>query len=92
MAIRKEQVLFLVTLGIGALVARSLLQEGIRPARWQPKPLEHTSSPVVPAALVVDPAPPFARRDSFTEPSETRPLPPRCNSCPTPPTACRPVW
>lgn len=77
MAIRKEQVLFLVTLGIGALVARSLLQEGIRPAQWRPKQLEHTSTPVVPTALVVDAAPAFARRDTFTEPSETRPLPPR---------------
>lgn len=77
MAIRKEQVLLLLTLGVGALVARSLFEEGPRASTWSPKVLERTPAPVPVTALVTEAAPPAARRDICTEPSETRPLPPR---------------
>ena len=78
MAIRKEQVLLLLTLGVGALVARSLMQEGMQASQWSPKVLQREPRPVPAIALIGGIAPPpAARRDSFTEPSETRPLPPR---------------
>lgn len=77
MGIRKEQVLLLLTLGVGALVARSLLQDGVRAQTWTPKTLAREAPPVTSVAVVDAAAKAPARRELFLEPRETRPLPPR---------------
>jgi len=77
MAIRKEQVLALLALAVGGWMAKSLLQESMRGSTFQPTKIEYAAAPVTPTMLLADAAPPLARRDFCTEPSETRPLPPR---------------
>ena len=77
MAIRKEQVLALLTLGIGALVARQYFEDPSVPVRLATKKLEHVAAPVAAAPLLQSAAAAVARVDFCTEPSETRPLPPR---------------
>jgi tetratricopeptide (TPR) repeat protein len=77
MAIRKEQVLALVTLAVGALVGKRYFEEGVFPTRVTPKKLEYAPKPVTAPPLVTAAAPAVVRRDFLTEPSETRPLPPR---------------
>jgi len=77
MGIRKEQVLLLLTLGVGALVARSLLQEGVRAQTWTPKALAREVPPVPSVTMLDAAAAPPSRKDLFLEPRETRPLPPR---------------
>ncbi|MBL8727727.1 MAG: hypothetical protein JNM25_04800 [Planctomycetes bacterium] len=77
MGMRKEQVLALLTLLLGGWMARSLLQEPMRPTSFQPTKIDYEPAQVPAAVLVTTAAPPLARADFCTEPSETRPLPPR---------------
>ncbi|MBL9078617.1 MAG: hypothetical protein JNL08_13990 [Planctomycetes bacterium] len=77
MAIRKEQVLVLVTLAVGAWIAKSLLAEPARSATFQPSKIEYAAKAVAPTVLATDAPRPGGRADFCTEPSETRPLPPR---------------
>jgi tetratricopeptide (TPR) repeat protein len=77
MEIRKEQVLALLTIGIGALIVRSLLQDPPRVAGFNPGKLEYEATAVPPTVLAGDRQRQPVRRDFCTEPSETRPLPPR---------------
>ncbi|MBX3464475.1 MAG: hypothetical protein KF830_15000 [Planctomycetes bacterium] len=77
MSIRKEQVLLLVVLAFAAWTANGLLQDPPRVAGFQPTRIEYAGAPVPTTTLAQGTAPPPARRDFCTEPSETRPLPPR---------------
>lgn len=77
MQIRKEQVLALLTLLLALWVGRAWLATPSFPVRVSIKALEYTPRPLVPVSLVVDAAAPPQRIDFCTEPSETRPLPPR---------------
>lgn len=77
MAMRKEQVLAVLTLVVVALVAKGYL--GGPPAfrRYSPQAAEYEAATVAVPALVDSSAPAPARRDFCTEPSETKSLPPR---------------
>jgi tetratricopeptide (TPR) repeat protein len=77
MGMRKDQVLAVLTLLLGGWLARSLLQEPMRPSGFTPTKIDYTPAAVPVAVLVTTTAPPLARVDFCTEPSETRPLPPR---------------
>jgi tetratricopeptide (TPR) repeat protein len=77
MAIRKEQVLVLLTLAFGAWTLQSLLQDPPRAAAFQPTKIDYAAAAVTPTVLVAGSPPAATRRDFCTEPSETRPLPPR---------------
>ena len=77
MQLRKEQVLALLTLLVGAYVARGYLGGPPTFRRYSPKAAEYEAKPVGAQQLVAADAAAPKRRDPFTEPSETRPLPPR---------------
>ena len=77
MAIRKEQVLAIVALVFGALAARGSFEEPRGTARFNPTKNEFAPKAFVPTALVTTAPGALVRRDFCTEPSETRPLPPR---------------
>jgi tetratricopeptide (TPR) repeat protein len=77
MQVRKEQVLALLTLLLAVWVGRDWLTTPSYPVRLAVKALEYTPRPLAPLALVGDAAAPAQRLDFCTEPSETRPLPPR---------------
>ena len=76
MAIRKEQVLVLLTVAAGLLYWRGIESgAGTRP-QFKPAPLPYQPKATATVALVGDQAA-VAMRPLFTEPAETRPLPPR---------------
>jgi tetratricopeptide (TPR) repeat protein len=77
MAIRKEQVLALCVLAIGGLVYAGLGEEDGQAVTITPKKLEYTASAVRPTPLAGDASGSPARAALFTEPRETRALPPR---------------
>ncbi|HEX5054057.1 MAG TPA: tetratricopeptide repeat protein [Planctomycetota bacterium] len=77
MTIRKEQVLALLALLVSVWVARQYLEEPPMGPSVNPRKLEYTPIPVPASHLVTTPAPALVRTDLCTEPSETRPLPPR---------------
>lgn len=77
MEIRKEPVLFVVTALLGAWIAKGLLADVPLSSRFQPTKIEYAATPVTQTVLATGDAPALARRDFATEPSETRPLPPR---------------
>ncbi|HEU4418336.1 MAG TPA: hypothetical protein VFT55_05315, partial [Planctomycetota bacterium] len=77
MAIRKEQVLTLLALATAVLAGRQYLEESPPGSGYRPGKLEFTATAVAATPLVTDKAPAASRRDFCTEPSETRPLPPR---------------
>jgi len=77
MALRKEQVLAGLTLVVTALVARGHLGGPPVFRRFAPKAAEYEAAPVAMPALASANAPAVARHDFCTEPSETKPLPPR---------------
>ena len=83
MAIRKEQVLALLTLVVAALVAKGALSEFTLGKSFTAKTKEYVPTAIKATALVTA-APPAAGRANFcTEPGETRPLPPRELALPT---------
>lgn len=77
MAMRKEQVLAIVVLLLAAWVYSGLEGGGADGRPFAPKKLEYTAAAVREAALAGGPAGAFRRADLFTEPRETRALPPR---------------
>lgn len=77
MAIRKEQVLALATLGVAALVAPKYFRSPEAPPAIRLQQEEYKATPVRGYVLADANAPKAARRDPFVEPSETQPLPPR---------------
>lgn len=83
-AIRKEQVLCLLVLGIGWLVWNGL-GGASGGGRASPKQLDHTPAPVPATALAGAPGAGFARAEILAEPRETRGLPPRDLEFPEPP-------
>jgi hypothetical protein len=77
MSIRKEQVLLiLVVLMVGYCSQDSFGIEQMRRGKATPKK-EYKVIPFAPAPLVDSEAEALVRRNFLTEPSETRPLPPR---------------
>lgn len=89
MALRKEQVLFVATLAIAALVWNSQRQSPALVASVSMKTEEYQPKPVVATPLAGEAGAALRRRDFATEPSETQPLPPRL--LPFPPRAPRSV-
>ena len=77
MAIRKEQVLVLLTLGMGALLAPGYFRAVDPPRKASSEPLDYTPAATREVVLVTTVAPAPTRRDPCIEPSETQPLPPR---------------
>lgn len=77
MAIRKEQVLALLVLGISGWIYSGLGAEVAGGNKLSPKRLEYTATPVVSAPLAGAAEGKFARLELFAEPRETRALPPR---------------
>ncbi len=77
MAIRKEQVLALLTLVVAGMVWNGRRAAQPMVASVNPKSLEYEVAPVRTAPLAGAPTVPLARLDFATEPSETQPLPPR---------------
>ncbi|MCC7396219.1 MAG: tetratricopeptide repeat protein [Planctomycetes bacterium] len=77
MALRKEQVLLLLTLAFGAWVAKDYFAEVAYPSRYTFTKLEYQAAAVNPAPLAGAASTLLVRRDYCTEPSETQPLPPR---------------
>lgn len=77
MAMRKEQVLALLALALGLLVGRRYLEEPPPGKRFSPQRAEYEPKVLAATPLVTTAPPPLVRRDFCTEPSETRPLPPR---------------
>jgi len=82
MSIRKEQVLLLLVVLLGAWAASGYFAEPTRMAFRPPAKEEYTAAEVHAASLAPTTAPPLQRRYFSTEPSETRPLPPRDLSFP----------
>lgn len=78
MAIRKEQVLVLLVLAIGGWIYSGLGSDGgaMRAGR-DPKRLDYAAANFRPVPLLGNQSVAFARAEVFTEPRETRPLPPR---------------
>ncbi|MGE3171078.1 MAG: hypothetical protein AB7O97_00540 [Planctomycetota bacterium] len=77
MALRKEQVLVLATIVVGALVWKSGSGEPWRAPKVQPGSAGYEPPPVPQAPLVDAAETGGALRRWFREPSETQPLPPR---------------
>ncbi|MGC6486160.1 MAG: tetratricopeptide repeat protein [Planctomycetota bacterium] len=77
MNIRKEQVLLILVALTAAYCSRDMLSVEPLRVRYSPTTLEYEAKPFRAAALVSSDAEEIVRRDFFTEPSETRPLPPR---------------
>lgn len=77
MSIRKEQVLLILVVLLAAYLGRSYFNV-IKPrSRGSSSKIEFEVQPFEAAALIGSAADPLQRRDFQTEPSETRPLPPR---------------
>lgn len=77
MSVRKEQVLLILVVLLAAYCSADKLAVDVMPVRYSPTALEYEPAAFREAALVATDADDIVRRDFFTEPSETRPLPPR---------------
>lgn len=77
MSIRKEQALLIVVVLLAAWFGGDYLGFNALVNKWNPTAIDLESQPLEASLLVSDDAADFIRRDFFTEPSETRPLPPR---------------
>jgi tetratricopeptide (TPR) repeat protein len=77
MQLRKEQALALLTLLFGAYIARGYFGGPPTFRRYSPQVAEYEAKAVGAPKLVDTPASAARRTDPFTEPSETKPLPPR---------------
>lgn len=77
MNVRKEQVLLILVVLMAAYCSSDMLSVEALRVRYSPTTLDYEPQPFRAAALVEDAAEDIVRRDFFTEPSETRPLPPR---------------
>lgn len=77
MAIRKEQVLVLATVAVGAFLWKSGAADPRLNQKFVPVTKDYTAQNVVSSPLVTSPLPTPAMRPWFREPSETQPLPPR---------------
>ncbi|HEB53829.1 MAG TPA: hypothetical protein ENI87_11305, partial [bacterium] len=77
MSINKEQVLLLAVVLLAVWVGSGYLETPTASSRYSAAQEEYVEHPVVPTRLVGDFDGVIVRRDYFTEPSETRPLPPR---------------
>jgi tetratricopeptide (TPR) repeat protein len=76
-SLRKEQVLALVALLLVGYCSRGYFGEPGWSTRFSPQIAEYATATVPTTPLVTGEPPALLRRDFFTEPSETRPLPPR---------------
>lgn len=77
MAIRKEQVLCLLAFGAALLYAPAWLEQPALAGRFAPTKVGYEAPALPVTPLLTDAATPARRADFCTEPSETRPLPPR---------------
>ena len=77
MALRKEQVLVVVALVLGALVYKSGQDEGWRAPSLSPQSKDYKPAGAPGAPLLTSPSDLASMRRFFREPSETQPLPPR---------------
>ena len=77
MSVRKEQVLLILVVLLAAYCSADKLAVDVMAVRYSPTALEYEPAAFREAALVATDADDIVRRDFFTEPSETRPLPPR---------------
>lgn len=77
MSLRKEQVLLILVLLLGAYVGSSYFGFTKLVSRWTPSDIKYVAQPLEASPLVEGAADALVRRDFLTEPSETRPLPPR---------------
>lgn len=77
MALRKEQVLLLAAVALGALVYKSGKDEGWRAPSLSPKSKDYVKAELPSAPLVGEVGSEPSKRRFFREPSETQPLPPR---------------
>lgn len=77
MNLRKEQVLLLATVAVGALVFKSMAGDDLpsKAFTFDKAKVEAAPLPELPLAAAIEPAAPA--RNWFLEPSETKPLPPR---------------
>ena len=82
MSVRKEQVLLILVVLLAAYCSADKLAVDVMPVRYSPTALEYEPAAFREAALVATDADDIVRRDFFTEPSETRPLPPPLHPCP----------
>jgi|GEM_PF-2689039 len=85
MSIRKEQVLFILVVLFAAYCSQDFLSVDAMKVRYAPTRIEYEPEALRPAALVSTENDKISRQDFFSEPSETRPLPPR--DLPFPPRA-----
>lgn len=77
MNIRKEQVLLILVVLMAAYCSTDYFKVPKLIAKYNPDRIEVEETPFQKASLVDGAADELNRRDFFTEPSETRPLPPR---------------
>ena len=77
MSIRKEQTLLILVLLLGAYIGQDYFGFQQLVDRWKPQSKEYEVPPLPLSPLVEGEAPALLRRDFLSEPSETRPLPPR---------------
>ncbi|MCK5942339.1 MAG: hypothetical protein KAI24_10250, partial [Planctomycetes bacterium] len=77
MSIRKEQVLLILVVLLAAYCSQDYLAVDKLPVKYSPSRLELEPAPFRQASLVSEAPEALVRRDFLTEPSETRPLPPR---------------
>ena len=77
MSVRKEQVLLILVVLMAAWCSSDRLSVERLVPRYNPTTLEYEAAVFREAALVDTDAEAIVRRDFFTEPSETKPLPPR---------------
>lgn len=77
MSLKKEQVLALIAILLGAYGVYAYMQGAVVLQGRLPNPTDLEVMPVAKAPLVETDAPVPTRRDLFTQPRETRPLPPR---------------
>tara|TARA_R110002094_G_scaffold124619_1_gene118959 strand:- start:905 stop:3589 length:2685 start_codon:yes stop_codon:yes gene_type:complete len=77
MSLRKEQVLLILVVLLGAYLAQGYFSFTKPIDRWRPQEKEYEAQPLADSLLVQAAADALVRRDFMTEPSETRPLPPR---------------
>lgn len=77
MSIRKEQVLLILVVLLGAYYGQGYFGVRTPQDRSRTQVKEYEAQPLSVSPLVDGPASALVRRDFFTEPSETRPLPPR---------------
>ena len=85
MSIRKEQVLLILVVLFAAYCSQDFLSVDAMKVRYSPARIEYEPEAFRPAALVTGEGDKILRQDFFSEPSETRPLPPR--DLPFPPRA-----